>query len=473
MRYAELKESLLNGLTVMSLKQFVKSEDDDLSLDSDSLDDEDLLGESLGGLHASLDELGKDIASEGEKEEFHQKRENGAMYQYHKDRRLALLKKYKALKNDLNESILSEKDGEFGLGSKYRNASHKEMQDYLDRTVFKRKDKLDKFKMPYIHPSNIKKNSDGSIPIIDENGDKYDLEALKKAITKRPNTLLKQNEKMKHSDHTADVFYNVGLPALVGLALDESTGEFVIVNTCPGAGKCKTFCYAMKGSYIMFPAVSMKQTQTLNFLLNDPEGFEAHLIKEIQKEIDRWDDFSDNEFKKGTVKVAIRFHDSGDFFSPEYMDMAWNVAKTFPDNLFYSYTKVASVSNSKERPKNFIMNFSAGALSTQSKLVNIKTTKHSQVVPKEMFFDLIDRSGIKINKDKQGRTQFKSPEALEEFKERMSQEYDIPMDSIKTYDEMMDEPKTDNPWMHVIVTPGTGDISAARADVIGTYLLFH
>ena len=59
--------------------------------------------------------------------------------------------------------------------------------------------------------------------------------------------LLKQNEKMQHSDGTTSIFYNVGIPALTGLGYDEEKQEFAIVNTCPGAGECKTFCYALKG----------------------------------------------------------------------------------------------------------------------------------------------------------------------------------------------------------------------------------
>jgi hypothetical protein len=265
----------------------------------------------------------------------------------------------------------------------------------------------------------------------------------------------------------------MGMAALTGLAVNEDTGDFVIVNTCKGAGICKNYCFAMKGSFIMFPGVSMRQAQVLNFLLNDPEGFKDQLIREIQKVYDKWQKFSDKDLPKGSVTVGIRVHDSGDFISPEYMNMIWEVARTFPQLKFYAYTKIADVANDENKPDNFILNFSAGALSTQSKLVDITKTKHSQVVPKEMFFDLISRSGNKIIKDEQGRTQFKDEESLEEFKNRLAEKYDIPLDTIKTYDEMMDEPETNEMWMNVIVTPGTGDISATRADVKGTYLLFH
>jgi len=376
----------------------------------------------------------------------------------------------------LDESILDEAD--FASGARTRVASDPEMQDYLNRIRTKNKTKLDPYTMPYIHDKKIK--------IKNQNGQDYDLEALKKEIMKRPSSLLKKNEKMKHSNGTADQYYNVGLPALKGLAVNEQTGEFVIVDTCPGAGACKTFCYAMKGSYIQYPDVFMKQTQTLNYLLNDPQGFAAELSNEISKAIAYWDKFSAKSKTGKTeegpidVKVAIRFHDSGDFFSPEYMNMAWAVAREFPDNLFYAYTKVASVANDPNKPENFILNFSAGALSTQSRLVNIKgpeARKHIQVVPKSMFDDLVLKQGGKLVKSPSGATQVKDAHSFDILKERLAKHFAIPMDSIISYDEFMQKKmaKTlgDKPRWNVTVFPGEGDISATDPSVIGTYLMFH
>ena len=116
---------------------------------------------------------------------------------------------------------------------------------------------------------------------MDEGGKEYDTEKLKKQIMERPSSLLKKNEKMKHSDGTATQFYNIGLPALKGLAVNEKTGKFIIVDTCPGAGSCKLQCYAMRGSYVQYPATSMGQSKILNFLVNHPEKFAARLKAEI------------------------------------------------------------------------------------------------------------------------------------------------------------------------------------------------
>ena len=375
--------------------------------------------------------------------------------------------------NIVDEEELTE--AEFANGAKFRVAPEVELQDYLGRIRNKTKTKLDPYTMPYIHDKKIKvKNQDGQ---------NYDLEALKKAIMKRPSSLLKKNEKMKHSNGTADQYYNVGLPALRGLAVNEETGEFVIVDTCPGAGACKTMCYAMKGSYIQYPDVFLKQTQTLNFLLNDPEGFSALLSKEIQDAIAKWDRFSAKSKKTAEpidVRVVIRFHDSGDSFSPEYMKMAFAVARQFPANLFYAYTKVAAVANSTEKPDNFVLNFSAGALSTQSKLVNITgpdAKKYSEIVPKEMFFDLIAREGSKVIKNAAGATQFRGLPEWKEFKDRLVKKYNIEPDSILAYSEFINmkfaNELGDKPYWNVVVCPGEGDTSAADPKVLGTYLLFH
>jgi hypothetical protein len=354
------------------------------------------------------------------------------------------------------ESNLSEAPGDFGLGANYRAVPDDEMQQFLDRSKTKNKTKRDKFDYPYVHGSNIE--------VKDEGGKKFDTEKLKAAIMTRPANILGQNAKMQHSETGEEAIFDIGLPALKGLAVNEKTGEFVIVDTCPGAGACKTFCYAMKGSYVMFKAVSMGLARMLNFLLNDPEGFASKLNSEIAA--------AKSKMAKKNAKVVVRWHDAGDFFSAEYLAMAYSVARANPDVGFYAYTKMADVATG-QRPKNFNMNFSGGALSSQEKKVDFQRVKHSKVVPKDMFFDLIARDGNSLKKDAKGRMQFASPENLDKFKSILAQKYAVAKDSILTYDEMMKTPVGDSPKWNVIVMPGDGDNSANRNDVVGSYLLFH
>jgi hypothetical protein len=354
----------------------------------------------------------------------------------------------------VNSSGLEEADM---LGATTRTMTPDEMQDYLGKTADGKKTKLDKYTMPYVHRGNIE--------IKDESDRKFDLDKLKAAIITRPTKLLKQNEKITHSGGETAQYFNIGLPALKGLAVNEKTGDFIVVDTCPGAGACKVYCYAKKGGYVQWKASSMSQTKVLNFLLNDPQGFKAKLESEIQTEVDK--------FAKKGAKVVIRWHDAGDFFSPDYVDLAYSVARKFPQVDFYAYTKMAGVATGN-KPNNFKMNFSMGATPDQEKQIQPKSTKHSTVVPKPMFTDLILKdNGGKLIKDKDGKIQFKSPEAVDVLKDKLSAKYGVPKDSIITYDEMKVIPAGKEPKWNVIVKPGDGDESANRADVVGTWLLIH
>jgi len=330
--------------------------------------------------------------------------------------------------------------------------------EYFDRILAKSKTKKDRFKLPYVHGKNI-------IPIVSDTGKKYNLPKLMAAISTRPKKILKQNEKMQHSDGTSSIFFNVGLPALVGLAVDEDKQEFVVINTCPGAGDCKTYCYALKGGYIQWKEVSMNQSKLLNWLYNDPDGFMSQLNKEIES--------AHKRFSKKDTKVVIRWHDAGDFFSPDYLDRAYDVARKNPDVDFYAYTKIASVAQS-DKPDNFKINFSMGARRSEEQQIDFEKTKNSRVVPRELFNDLIAKEGNKLIKDEQGRIQFNSESDLNAFKQRLAAKYSVEPETILTYDEMMNTPVSkDKNKYNVIVVPGDGDDSANRLDVLNTFLLMH
>lgn len=344
------------------------------------------------------------------------------------------------------------------LGAKTTPLSSDEMQAYMNRVKTKDKTPTDPYKMPYVHPSNIEIKNDA--------GQKYDTDKLKAAISRRPTQILKMNAKMAKSGGETSVFYDIGLPALKGLAVNEKTGEFIVVDTCPGAGACKVYCYAKKGGYIQYKDASMSQTRLLNYLVNDPEGFKQQFEKELAA--------ANNSAKKKGKTVTIRWHDAGDFFSPEYLNLAYDIAKKFPDVKFYAYTKMASVATGA-KPDNFIINFSMGATPEQEKQIDFATTKHSTVVPKPMFdqYMLKDEKG-KLVRDEKNRMQFKDEAALDEFKKKLAQKYNVKPETVITYDEMLETPVSpEKNKYNVIIRPGDGDVSASRADVKGTYLLIH
>ena len=377
------------------------------------------------------------------------------------------------------------------------------------------KTKTDKYKMPYIHRSS-------AIEYYDEGGKRFKEEAVIDALKQRPKKLLKQNEKMKHSNGEFEQFFNVGFAALTGVAVDESTNKLIIVNTCPGAGSCKVDCFAMKGGKVQFKAAWLSDGRILTYLLNDPTGFFNQLSSEISAE--------SNAGKKGDKKfpngwqTTIRWHDAGDFFSPEYLDLALKMAAQHPDVKFYAYTKMAGAALAK-KPDNFIINWSEGANTTQEKQVkqqdpNLDTTKNSRIVPEKLFYDLLakDAKG-NLAKGPDGQWQPASPEALAQMKQRIAQAYKISANSILSYDEYNDKvvSKQWKEWLNtngisieelrmspdyeqqlamyknrfvidkdngkvpqvtplkynVIVAPGEGDLSANDPSVLSTLLLRH
>lgn len=332
------------------------------------------------------------------------------------------------------------------------------LQGALGRAQDKAKKKSDKYNVPMFHASTSK-----GIEIKDENGRSYDLDKLKKMITEIPQKILKKNEKMKNSIGADTQFYNIGLPAIKGLIYDEQDNQFKIVSTCPKAGACQRFCYAHKGGYIQYPASSQSTTRLLNLLVNKPEVFESIISKELASAVKY------NE-KSGT-KVALRWHDTGDFFSESYVELAFKIAKKFPEVEFYAYTKNASLMG--KSPDNFIFNFSAGAKPSETKKVDFSKTKNSRVIAKDVFWDLIQTKGNKMIKDSKKRMQYISPDSLVELKNRVAKLYGLNVKDIMTYDEIMKKPVGSKMKWSVIVASGDGDDAANRKDVRDTLLLIH
>lgn len=349
------------------------------------------------------------------------------------------------------------------LDAPQRRVSRDELQGYADRIKSGTKTKQDKF-APIIHGSNIK-------AIVTDSGEQWNLDDLAKQIITRPRAILGTNAKMEKSAVEGEIVYDLTLPALSGIVVDEETNDFVEITTCPGAGECQLFCYARKGGYVMFPASSMSAAQALNFLVNDPKGYMNRVNQEIQQIKGKTD--------KRNIQLVVRWHDAGDFFSKEYLDLAFDVANSNPTVKFYAYTKMGDVATGG-KPANFIVNFSSGAKRAQDKKVEIHkatgaTVKQGLTLPKDMFRGLFvtDPKG-KYVKDEKGRTQIKGPQEFEQFKQSLAAKYKIDPDSIITYDQMLEIPEGPSPKWNVIIFPaGHGDRAANRLDVENSFLMFH
>jgi hypothetical protein len=365
--------------------------------------------------------------------------------------------------NIQNQGTEEPTDEAVKLDAPQRRIPRDELQGYADRIKTGTKTKKDKF-APIIHGSNIKAITK------DDGGEEWDLDDLSRQITTRPRAILGTNAKMSKSATEGEIIYDLTLPALSGIVVDEENGDFVEITTCPGAGACQLFCYARKGGYVMFPASSMSAAQALNFLVNDPKGYMAAVNKEISVLKGKTD--------KHGIQLVVRWHDAGDFFSKEYLDLAFSIANQNPEVKFYAYTKMGDVATGAT-PKNFIINFSSGSKRGEEKKVEFyksqtnKPVKQGVTVPKDMFFDLIARKGNSLIKDAKGRTQFKDEQSLNTFIQRLAQQYKVDPRTIITYDQMMATPEGPTPKWNVIVQPGAGDRAANRKDVIDSYLMFH
>ena len=344
--------------------------------------------------------------------------------------------------------------------------SRADVHDYMDRIKSGNTTKSDKFK-PIIHASNIK-----ALIKSDNPDDKWDLDDFAQQITTPPTQILGTNAKMAKSKEEGAITYDLTLPALSGIVVDEETGEFVEVTTCPGAGECQLFCYARKGGYRMFPASSMSAARALNFLMNHPKEYMEMFSKEVS--------MAESRAAKAGIKLLVRVHDAGDFFSKQYYGLSMDVAKQHPNTRFYFYTKMGEIVTDPNAPPNVVGQFSGGAKSAQNKIVQVhksagKHIKDAITLDKSEFRGLFktDAKG-KYIKDAKGRTQVVSPEAWEQFRQHLGAKYNIDPNSVITYDEMNRIPEGPKPKWNVVVFPaGHGDLGAPRLDVENQFLMFH
>lgn len=162
---------------------------------------------------------------------------------------------------------------------------------------------------------------------------------------------LTQNSKMKKS--TGKKTYNWGIPAY------RSSDGF---KTCPNAAACAKGCYATMGAYLFSNVAKvfeqrLKLAQSPNFVL-----------------------IMNAEIKRRNVE-KLRIHDSGDFFSVEYLERWLAIMRANPQCTFYAYTKMVSILKQYQAdglvPDNFIVIYSYGG--TEDKLINRETDRHSWV----------------------------------------------------------------------------------------------
>ena len=174
-------------------------------------------------------------------------------------------------------------------------------------------------------------------------------------------SILQRNSKMTKTMkmHAGYRIFNVSMPAGI---------------TCPMAGECGRICYAKYGRMVM-------PNQLAGYRENLTMYEQGVFFTQLEAELTRQERLA---AKMGQT-VLIRIHDTGDFFSREYLEDWLTFMRAHPHVWFYAYTK--SVSFVKDAaisglvPENFTYVFSYGG--KQDLLIDRDHDRWSMVVPED------------------------------------------------------------------------------------------
>lgn len=176
--------------------------------------------------------------------------------------------------------------------------------------------------------------------------------------------LLRQNSELRDLG-----IHNWTLPAWVTRLPDGRT-----VNVCPQAGACVKLCYARNGTY-NFPGVKAAHQRNLALAMDDLGAFATAIVRELDMprfKKKRGPHLPNLDRSHLSPEVAalldagaplVRIHDSGDFFSDDYLAAWAHIATLRPDVLFYAYTKEVSRWRrvvGDDGPRNLLAVFSLG-----------------------------------------------------------------------------------------------------------------
>lgn len=129
------------------------------------------------------------------------------------------------------------------------------------------------------------------------------------------------------------------------------------VDTCPGASACKGICFATQGTY-RFRKV--REVRASNWEASRSATFVQDMVASLRARRSR---------------NTVRVHDSGDFYSQEYLDSWFAIARALPGKRFYAYTKSLHL-DFAGKPDNFTIVQSLGG--KYDRLVDL-TRSHARI----------------------------------------------------------------------------------------------
>ena len=171
---------------------------------------------------------------------------------------------------------------------------------------------------------------------------------------------LTRNSKIKLM--TGDYTVNFGIPAK---------------KTCPMHDICGAFCYATKGAYTWPVVIAAYEAR---FQLSKQENFSDIIVKELDR--------------RKKIK-RIRIHDSGDFYSDQYLNKWIKIAQQKSNIAFYAYTKCIERLKSVQLPNNFTIIYSLGG--KQDYLIDQNLDRHSKIFKTKQ--ELLDAGYVDASKN--------------------------------------------------------------------------
>jgi hypothetical protein len=95
-------------------------------------------------------------------------------------------------------------------------------------------------------------------------------------------------------------------------------------------------------------------------------------------------------------------------------------------------------------------------------------------VPPGIFRDLFTRDVAHFAVDAKGHLIPKDENSVETLKQRIADKFNVDINTLIMYDDLLKIPEGDEKIHNVIVLPkGQGDVAAQRRDVKRTFLLYH
>lgn len=186
--------------------------------------------------------------------------------------------------------------------------------------------------------------------------------------------LLTQNSKLRKTSKLLGVkVVNFGIPAY-----KSASGKL----TCPFADECIKFCYAQKGAYIWS---NVKPAFEKRYELSKTAAFIGKITDELLKK----------------RPAYVRVHDSGDYYSKEYLQKWIDIANLFPEIRFYSYTNSVAMLKDANLPANFDVIFSDSG--KQKNLIDPVNDRHTKIFTSKSDLDAagyVDASKLDLHATK-------------------------------------------------------------------------